>query len=281
MPRELLDVKFISLVKKPANNEKLILKNVDKPTMFELVKSDDELKIAYGIVYSPDKEDLQGDTATAATIRKAAQIFMKEGRHQNIDTNHQFAKVQAYVAETWIVKASDSMFPNDEGAWAVGIKIEDEALWKGLQDGKFTGISLAGTASVDPVEKGEIHTLLEFFRKHFDKPEKEMDEKEVLKAIEEANKKFQEQFKGKITTDVVKDVVEKITPMFEDLKKSLKPDDKDGDDKDGDGKEDKTTEVVTKADLTVAMDKIKELEVQLNKKGAGESGINNGNGSFM
>ena len=137
MPRELLDVKFISLVKKPANKEPLVLKGVDKPTLFELVKSDDELKIAYGIVYSPDKEDLQGDTATAETIRKAEQTFMKQGRLKNIDTNHQFAKVQAFVTETWIVKASDPMFPNDEGAWAVGIKIEDEALWKGLQDGKL------------------------------------------------------------------------------------------------------------------------------------------------
>ena len=91
----------------------------------------------YGIVYSPDKVDLQGDTATAETIRKAEQTFMKQGRLKNIDTNHQFAKVQAFVTETWIVKASDPMFPNDEGAWAVGIKIEDEALWKGLQDGKL------------------------------------------------------------------------------------------------------------------------------------------------
>ena len=149
MPRELkeLDVTFISLVKKPANNEPLVLKGVDKPILFELVKSDAELQIAYGIVYSPNKEDLQGDMATAGTILKAAQTFMKEGRNQNIDTNHQFAKVQAFVAETWIVKAGDSMFPNDIGAWAVGIKIEDEALWKGLKNGKFTGISLVTTSS--------------------------------------------------------------------------------------------------------------------------------------
>ena len=126
MPRELkkLDVIFISLVKKPANNESLVLKSVDKPILFELVKSDAELQIAYGIVYSPDKEDLQGDMATAETIRKASQTFMKEGRHQNVDTNHQFAKVKAFVAEIWIVKSGDPTFPNNEGAWAVGIKIE-------------------------------------------------------------------------------------------------------------------------------------------------------------
>ena len=130
-----LDVIFISLVRKPANNEALVLKNVGKPTLFELVKSDDELKMAYGIVYSPDKEDLQGDMATAETIRKASQTFMKEGRHQNIDTDHQFSKVPAYVAESWIVKKDDPTFPNNIGAWAVGIKVDDKALWKGLKDG--------------------------------------------------------------------------------------------------------------------------------------------------
>ena len=79
MPRELkkLDVTFISLVKKPANKEPLVLKGVDKPTLFELVKSDDELKIAYGIVYSPDKVDLQGDTATAEMIMKAVDDFVE------------------------------------------------------------------------------------------------------------------------------------------------------------------------------------------------------------
>ncbi len=149
-----LSVSFLSLVKTPATGKGLTLKTTGKGqrvSTFEIVKTDEEMMRAYGIVYAPDQEDAHGDTADAATIRKAQAEFMREGRLQNIDTEHSFTAEMAFVAESWLVRKNDPLFPGEpEGAWAVGIQIGDPDLWKQLKSGDLTGISLAGIARVEP-----------------------------------------------------------------------------------------------------------------------------------
>lgn len=149
-----LSVSFLSLVKTPATGKGLTLKSAkagERAATFEIIKTDDELMRAYGIVYAPDQEDAHGDTADAATIRKAQAEFMREGRLQNIDTEHSFTAEMAFVAESWLVRKDDALFPGEpEGAWAVGIQIGDPDLWKQLKSGELTGISLAGIARMEP-----------------------------------------------------------------------------------------------------------------------------------
>lgn len=149
-----LSVSFLSLVKTPATGKGLTLKSAkagERAATFEIIKTDDELMRAYGIVYAPDQEDAHGDTADAATIRKAQAEFMREGRLQNIDTEHSFTAEMAFVAESWLVRKDDALFPGEpEGAWAVGIQIGDPDRWKQLKSGELTGISLAGIARMEP-----------------------------------------------------------------------------------------------------------------------------------
>jgi hypothetical protein len=154
-----LSVSWISLVKKPANGKALTLKNLGTDqaaipfalTKFTVSKaendSEPERMVAYGIVYSPDETDLQGDTADAVTIRRAAYEFMREGRLKSIDTEHNFNAAQAFVAESWLVRKGDAYFADQpEGSWAVGIQIGDPDLWNHIKSGEMTGISLAGYA---------------------------------------------------------------------------------------------------------------------------------------
>jgi hypothetical protein len=149
-----LSVSFLSLVKTPATGKGLTLKSAksgERPQAFELVVKNDDMMRAYGIVYAPDQEDAHGDTADADTIRRAAAEFMREGRLKNIDTEHSFTAEMAFVAESWLVRKGDSLFPDEpEGAWAVGIQIGDPDLWKQLKSGDLTGISLAGIARQRP-----------------------------------------------------------------------------------------------------------------------------------
>ncbi len=149
-----LSVTFLSLVKRPATGKGLTLKSAkasERAATFEIVKTDDELMRAYGIVYAPDQEDAHGDTADAATIRKAQAEFMREGRLQNIDTEHSFTAEMAFVAESWLVRKGDALFGDEpEGSWAVGIQIGDPDIWRQLKSGELTGISLAGIARMEP-----------------------------------------------------------------------------------------------------------------------------------
>lgn len=157
---ENIDVNFISIVKKPANDKSLILKGVSN--VFNLKKFDNEMRRVYGIVYAPLQADLQGDYADVETIRKAADSFMKNGRQTNVDLNHSFAQTNAYVAESWLLRKNDSIFPGEaEGAWAVGIQVENQDVWEQIKKGLFTGISLAGQAQAEITERAVESQQLE------------------------------------------------------------------------------------------------------------------------
>lgn len=142
-------ITYISLVKQGANRKGIILKSGDTNMEKTLsrVQKDDKKKIVYGVVYAPDEVDTQDEFATKEEIEKAAWEFMKDLRNQNVDTMHNFEKAGAYVAESWLIKGRDSLFPEEkEGTWCVGIKIEDDTLWKSLEAGEFEGLSMAGVA---------------------------------------------------------------------------------------------------------------------------------------
>jgi hypothetical protein len=186
-----LSVEFISLVKSPANRKGLVLKGRDART-FEIKKTDAKLKRAYGVVYAPDEEDAQGDSADAETIRKAADEFMKDGRLKNVDSDHDFVPKGAFVAESWIVRKGDPTFSGEsEGAWAVGIQITDDALWKGLESGEYTGISLAGNGRRVKKEDDEPPG---WFRRFLAKAGRKADDGETGEDVEKMEDEMKEQF---------------------------------------------------------------------------------------
>ncbi len=155
-----LDIEYISLVREPANRKKrLVLKSVEgekaKVDFYvPFQKSNDEDMIVYGVVYSPGEVDAQGDFTTEEEIKKAAWNFMKSGRVWNVDVEHTEKRVPAYVAESWLSKGGDPLFPDEPvNTWIVGVKVEDEGLWTDIKKGKYQGFSMAGVAKVQEVEK--------------------------------------------------------------------------------------------------------------------------------
>lgn len=150
MPQRIsnLDVKFISLVKSGSNRKRIIWKSGDafpRVTNIPIRKTDDEQRIVYGIVYSPDEEDTHGHYATAQDIQKASQQFMKSLNLHNIDRQHDLNPIDAYVAENWITKAGDPVFPDDpEGSWAIGIKVNSDKEWEDVKSGTLAALSSRG-----------------------------------------------------------------------------------------------------------------------------------------
>ncbi len=227
-------VGWISLVKKGSNLRQVIYKSGDdNPYQWQvpIAKYDEEKGMVYGIVYAPDDTDSQGDFATAPEIEKAAYAFMKSTNARQIDKNHSEIPENAFVAESWIIKDHDALFPKEkQGAWAVGIKLESDELKKQVKDGEIEGLSMAGTADkyMKKEEKDHIGLFEKFLKWLPSKPqqiqqedESDMDEKDVQKivavALEKQDKPLDADAIGKIVTGAMdvslKPVLERIEKM--------------------------------------------------------------------
>lgn len=212
MAKRLKDIAIthISLVKEGANGKSVIYKSKDALEDYfrsvKIAKNDTEKGIVYGIVYSPDEIDTQGDAASAAEIEKAAFAFMKGLNIRNVDRDHNFNPEGAFVAESWIVKSGDPLFPGEkEGSWAVGIKLEDAELRDAVKKGDLKALSMAGSAiREDLSDDGLLKSILKGFEailkgfnaekniKEGEQLEKEKEVAEVIKSLGSIKEKFNE-----------------------------------------------------------------------------------------
>lgn len=205
-----IEVEFISLVEKPANELSLILKGGHN-VMIEFKKYDEDRQVAYGIVYAPELVDAQGDFADRFEIEKAAYNFMRNKRVDNVDLNHSFKPVPGcYVCESWIVKEGDPYFYDKVGAWAVGIKVESKEVWQMLKDGKLKGLSMAGKAEREMVKKDEegivkmiVDGIKSILNKH---KEDKMAQEDLKKAVDERSM----------------EIISSVNARFDELIKELK-----------------------------------------------------------
>jgi len=173
MPTQLknIAISFISLVKKGANDRKLIIKSSDKKPTLEftspITKIDEDHRRFYSIVYPANEIDQQGEFATKEDIEKASYDFMRNLRLLNIDKNHSEVSEDAFVAESWLIKKGDPIFPDDpEGSWAVGIIVEDDETWDQVKKGEIEAISMGGTGDKILDQEIKKHQFSYHSRKH-------------------------------------------------------------------------------------------------------------------
>ena len=221
MPGEITDLKvsLISLVKAGANRKTIIYKDENFCEMLRVDFKKQDEGVVYGIVYAPDEVDTQGDFANADTIKKAAYSFMENTDLNCVDVNHDFNRVDAYICESWIVKSKDEFF-DEVGAWAVGIKLDDEKLKEMVKSGEITGLSMYGTG----VKKRNLSSTIknamgEFFKKKEFKEMKKEDEKKILK---DESGEFDKENKNKFETleKSISELSNKVSKLEESLSKS-------------------------------------------------------------
>lgn len=197
------DVLFISIVPAGANKRQVIFKAAglaDEARVFDraidIRKADDERQVIYGIAYpvgDAKNTDTQGDFADAAEVAAMAYAFMAKGRTAwGVDRDHSYRALEAaHVAESWIVRKGDPIFgaAEDEGAWAVGIKIIDKALYDEFKKTGYHGLSIAGTCErAEVAEKTAGDANEGWLAKIFRLLRKEETVDELKKAIEELAK---------------------------------------------------------------------------------------------
>lgn len=157
-------IQFVSLVDKAANKKKfLIAKQEDGAAQFQtfgkIIKADNEKHHVTGIVYEPMVADAHDNFMTEAEIEKAAHWFLKNG--DKIDIQHSFEEAKGVsVVESSVTKA-DCTIEGEEikkGTWIMTVEITDEDIWKSVENGDITGLSMGGVgkyaAEETELEKG-------------------------------------------------------------------------------------------------------------------------------
>jgi len=103
-------------------------------------KFDEEKQIVWGEVYAPDVPDSQGDFMTAVEIEKMAYNFVKSGRLNKVDVQHDNVEIGSIIVETFVARPGDPDFI--EGAWVVGVHVPDPTVWQALKSGELNGFSM-------------------------------------------------------------------------------------------------------------------------------------------
>lgn len=107
---------------------------------------DDEKRLVYGIVMEPGTFDSHMDFTSPQEIEQAAHQYLINSRV--VGEQHAQA-AQADVVESFIAP-TDITFGDEvvrEGSWLMGVRVNDDDLWAGVKDGRFTGFSIGGFAT--------------------------------------------------------------------------------------------------------------------------------------
>ncbi len=225
-------VTHVSLVKNPANEESfLLLKGAGDSAIqltckaeniFKKIGSEPE-RIVYGIVYSPNKLDADGEFMSAEDIRKSAHDFIANFR--NIDGEHDFIEGLGTPVESFVAPSDMTVGERvvKNGSWVLAVKCTEEA-WEKVEKGEFTGFSLAGKTirkevEVDVDENGNVLksvvksvlNALGFIQKDFNKEVENAENNNIwlyLDLLQNAiadvywDKKTPEEMKSEIKTSV-------------------------------------------------------------------------------
>jgi len=174
---ELEDLDFdgiskISLVDEPAIEEYFI--KLSKEIKLQEIKP--EKRMVTGAALVPDKEVYRNANGMEFyivfredTIRKAAELFMKQNRLNDTNLNHQLNVNNVTIVESWIIedpekdKAMALGMNLPKGTWMISMKIDNDKVWEMIKNDDIRGFSIEGffskmmqvNAMMEPEEEEE------------------------------------------------------------------------------------------------------------------------------
>lgn len=116
-----------------------------------ILKSDIEKQMVFGVVLAPDEFDLQGDIMEAEEIEKTAHNFLMSSRV--IGFRHSEVE-EAELIESYITRKPFQL--NGEtvktGSWVIGVHVSDPETWRLIKNGEITGFSIGGSGKREPLD---------------------------------------------------------------------------------------------------------------------------------
>ena len=150
------DLTAISLVRKPAIEEDFMLFKEQKELKLSF---DDEKHIVFGPAIIADKPIYRVDgegresyvVFTAEVIEKLFTNFMKNGGYFNLE--HSKETNDVFLIESFIKRPGLNPVAYEEvsdGSWFISLKVENDAIWEQIKQGKYNGFSVEAFVDIEP-----------------------------------------------------------------------------------------------------------------------------------
>lgn len=159
---------FLSFVREPATQQSMLAFNEDnKPSKQIQLSEEGDRRIILSVVMMPDVPIYRRDDSgyeyeivfDKKTIEKMARNFFKRHRQENFDTDHNYNWVsgvtvfQSLIIDSQLGISAPSGFDNlPEGTWLIAATIDNNDLWYSIKEGKYTGLSLAGSFGLEQLK---------------------------------------------------------------------------------------------------------------------------------
>ena len=152
---EMTGIDAVSIVENPAIKKDFIALAEQE---VKLAKVDEEKKILMGAALIPNKpifrkkgEDMFYVYFSKDTVRRAAELFFKNGNQNNATLEHSMGIDDLTVFESWIVedtkmdKSAKYGLEVPVGTWMISMKVENDEVWNDyVKSGKVKGFSIEG-----------------------------------------------------------------------------------------------------------------------------------------
>lgn len=160
----------ISIVDRPAIELDFVAL---KEARVNFAEADADKRVLLGPALVPDKPIYRknGDDEfyvyfSKATVRRAAELYLKHGNQANHTLEHEHSINGLTVIESWMVedkeKDKSAVYDLDVpvGTWMVAVKVDNEAIWQEwVKEGKVKGFSIEGYF-VDKMKKNTEDEML-------------------------------------------------------------------------------------------------------------------------
>jgi hypothetical protein len=107
---------------------------------------DEDERLVLGVVLEPETQDLHMDIYSSVEIRKAQENFNEhcmQGNLEHIANTDELVITKSFIME---VDSHIGEQPVKEGSWIMEMYVSNEATWKSVKEGGFTGFSIGCSA---------------------------------------------------------------------------------------------------------------------------------------
>lgn len=161
----------VSVVEDPAIEENFIKLSKQK---MELATVDGEKRILMGPALIPNKQIYRKNEKhgefyiyfSEETIRKASEMFFKNGKQNNATYEHEKEIDGMTVVESWLIedpskdKSAIYGFDLPKGTWMISMKVNNDNVWNKVKEGEVKGFSIEGYFA-DKLDLASMRTMEE------------------------------------------------------------------------------------------------------------------------